>query len=412
MNRQRQDAWRTRAPPSGKGQSTLEEAFTYQLGATTRIASEVAPLRRVLVHRPGRELTRLSPDNMLDLLYDDVPWAEGAAAEHDAFRALLGSRGVEVLLLGELLEEVLGRARAEIIAGTVAAADTPPSLACALTDHLAGLDDRELAATLVAGVTLEELRAPAGSLAAAVGAPVLPPLPNQVFTRDSSAWVHGVQVVGGLATPARRRERAHLEAVHRHHPAFAGTRAVDAAIEGGDLLVVGPHVVLAGIGERTSVGAVEALAQALFEATPVRRVLAVELPRLRRTMHLDTLVTMVDDDAFVVHPEIDRLLRVHSLTRAGAGPAPAFRRAVAEALGGPVHWITGGGDAVEAERELWNDANNVLALAPGVVIAYDRNPRTNAALAAAGIEVLTTPGAELGRGRGGPRCLSCPLERV
>jgi arginine deiminase len=129
-------------------------------------------------------------------------------------------------------------------------------------------------------------------------------------------------------------------------------------------------------------------------------------------MHLDTLVTMVDHDAFVVHPEIDRLLRVHRLTPAGAAPAPVFRRAVADALGTAVRWITGGGDVVAAERELWNDANNVLALAPGVVVAYDRNPRTNAALAAAGIEVLTTPGAELGRGRGGPRCLSCPLERL
>jgi arginine deiminase len=244
-----------------------------------------------------------------------------------------------------------------------------------------------------------------------VPAPVLPPLPNQLFTRDSSAWVHDRQVVGGLATAARQRERLQLAAIHRHPPAFAGAHTIDTAVEGGDLLVIAPHTVLAGIGERTSVGAVETLAQALFEGTPVECVLAVELPRLRRTMHLDTLVTMVDEDAFVVHPEIDRLLRVHRLTHTGARPAPAFRQAVAEALDAPPRWITGGGDAVAAERELWNDANNVLALAPGVVVAYDRNPRTNAALAAAGIEVLTTPGAELGRGRGGPRCLSCPLER-
>jgi arginine deiminase len=359
------------------------------------IASEVAPLRRLLVHRPGEELSRLSPDNMAELLYDDVPWTERAGSEHDAFCRLLAARGAEVLYLGQLLADVLREesARRQLITATLAFAKVAPSVAEPLRRWLDGLDASALAARLVAGVTHEEVGLPRGSQFA------LAPLPNQVFMRDSSAWIHGCEVVGELSTTARRRERLHLETVYREHPLFAAgpELATRAGAEGGDVLVLSPECVLVGMGERTSAAGVERLALRILAETPARQVIVAEIPRLRRTMHLDTLVTMVDRDAFVVHPDIERLIRAHRLT--------TF------ALGTPVRWLSGVASGIDAERELWNDANNVLALAPGVVVAYDRNERTNDALRDQGIEVLTFPGAELGRGRGGPRCMSCPLNR-
>ncbi len=375
---------------------------------------------RVLLHRPGAELTRLSPDNMHELLFDDVPWAERAAAEHDLFSRMLRARGVEVLLLGHLLVEVLRdeAVRRAVICETLALDERAPSQARALAAHLDGLDAPALADALIGGVPGDALVVETSALGGAVGGRhALAPLPNQMFTRDSSAWIHDRQLVGSLAAPARRRERLHLAAIHRHHRAFAGAaQALEAGVEGGDLLIASPECVLVGIGERTSAAAAERVARRLLVETPVRSVIAIEVPRTRRTMHLDTLVTMLDHDAFIVHPDVERLLRAHTLRRRGdnirADHEPSFRGAVERALGVPVRWVTAAGDAIAVERELWNDANNVLAIAPGHVVAYDRNARTNDALAAAGMEVLTIPGAELGRGRGGPRCLSCPLERL
>jgi arginine deiminase len=377
----------------------------------------------VLVHRPAQELGRLSPDNMADLLFDDIPWVERARADHDEFCRLLAAGGTEVLYLGDLLAEVLHdrRVRRRLIARTIEIEDLAPSLSEALSARLEALEPGALAAQLVAGVTIEELGIPAALTAQLRDAVqfALPPLPNQVFMRDSSAWVHDREAVGALAAAPRRRERLHLETVYREHPLFnAGAPTALASApgaEGGDVLVVSPECVLLGVGPRATPTGVERLALRLLAETPVRQVLAVEIPRRRRTLHLDTLVTMVDRDAFVVHPEIERLVQTYRLTAVAntlrTEPQAGFRDAVAGALGMPVRWLSGVAGAVTAERELWGDANNVLALAPGVVVAYDRNQRTNDMLHRHGIEVLTFPGGELGRGRGGPRCMSCPLNR-
>jgi arginine deiminase len=394
---------------------------------TPRVDSEVGPLRTVLLHRPGPELKRLTPRNNDQLLFDGIPWVDRAQAEHDAFAEVLRGRGVEVLLLIDLLVEALADPRART-AGVLAVVDERrlgDDLAEALRAHLQEMTPQQLAGVLTAGMTFEELPGPdAASLVRRMHHPhdfAVDPLPNLLFTRDSSVWIGDRVAISSLGMPARRRESAITDLIYAYHPRFAHTAraygAHSAPVEGGDVLVLAPGVLGVGVGERTSPAGAESLARSAFTDGLAHTVLAVPIAQERATMHLDTVCTMVDSDAVVMYPAIRDTLSAYSMRPDGAGglkvdgPRP-FLAAAAEAMGiDRLRVIDTGLDPVTAEREQWDDGNNTLALAPGVVVAYERNVETNDRLEAAGIEVLRISGSELGSGRGGPRCMSCPIER-
>ena len=392
------------------------------------VDSEVGTLRAVILHRPGPELKRLTPRNNDALLFDGLPWVARAQEEHDAFAALLRSRGVEVMLLADLLTEALdsGAARVQGIAAAVDNRRLGTPLARELSAYLRGLPPAELAHILIAGMTFAELPAEVGlddSLVPRMhpGSDfVVDPLPNLMFTRDSSFWIGPRFAITSLALPARVREASLTDLIYAHHPRFLGVRRAyeshTAPVEGGDVLLLAPGVVAIGVGERTTPAGAEALARSLFDDDLAHCVLVVPIAQRRATMHLDTVCTMVDTDAMVMYADVVPTLAAFPIRRTGAGieigdEAP-FVTAAAEAIGVErLRVIDTGLDPVTAEREQWDDGNNTLALAPGVVVAYERNTETNARLADAGIEVLPIAAAELGTGRGGPRCMSCPAAR-
>jgi arginine deiminase len=393
------------------------------------VTSEVGRLRTVLLHRPGAELSRLTPRNSADLLFDGLPWVARAQEEHDSFADALRSRGVEVLYLLELLVEALDhpQARLDVVESAVAPTVVGPQLAQVLHAWLLDLSSERLAAVLVAGLTHEELPAHGadGVVArlATQGEFVVRPLPNLMFTRDSSVWVADHVAVTSPSMHARQRERALTGAVYRHSSRFAGTPLLyggsrtEAWFEGGDVLLLAPGVVAVGTGQRTTPAGVEAFAARAFAADIVHTVLAVPIAQERATMHLDTICTMVDRDAVVMFPAVAHTLSAYRVTATADGqlqvddPRP-FLEAAADAIGiDALRTIDTGLDPVTAEREQWDDGNNTLALAPGHVVAYERNAVTNAALERAGIEVVRIAGSELGSGRGGPRCMSCPVLR-
>ena len=392
-----------------------------------RVDSEVGPLRTVLLHRPGNELKRLTPRNNDQLLFDSIPWVDRAQDEHDAFADVLTGRGVEVMLLSDALVAALAdeRAHAAAAATAVDRRRIGNELADALAGYLSTVDAKGLADVLMAGMTFEELPAAEGaSLVRKMHHPhdfVVDPLPNLLFTRDSSVWIGDRVAIASLAMPARARETALLDLIYAYHPRFrAAGRAYGASsapVEGGDVLLLAPGVLAIGVGERTTPAGAESLARSAFADGLAHTVLAVPIAQDRATMHLDTVCTMVDRDAVVMYPAVRDTLTAYTMQMgvdggvAVEGPTP-FLDAAAAAMGiGRLRVIDTGLDPVTAEREQWDDGNNTLAVAPGVVVAYERNVETNSRLEDAGIEVLRISGSELGTGRGGPRCMSCPVRR-
>ncbi|MEF1289683.1 arginine deiminase [Vibrio sp. M260118] len=398
------------------------------------VGSEVGQLRRVLLNRPERALTHLTPSNCHDLLFDDVLAVEAAGEEHDKFAETLRSQDVEVLLLHDLLVDTLAvdEAKNWLLNTQISDFRYGPTFAKDLRDYLSEMDNEHLATVLLGGLAYSELPIQSSSMLPSMHRPldfVIEPLPNHLFTRDTSCWVYGGVSLNPMMKPARQRETNHLRAIYRWHPVFAGQDFIkyfgdedlhydNANIEGGDVLVIGKGAVLIGMSERTTAQGVENLAASLFKHGQATQVIAIELPKHRSCMHLDTVMTHMDIDTFSVYPEIMRKdLNTWRLTPKNDGEmkvekVPSFIHAIEEALGlDYLKIITTGGDSYEAEREQWNDANNVLTVKPGVVIGYERNVYTNEKYDKAGIKVLTIPGNELGRGRGGARCMSCPIER-
>ena len=396
------------------------------------IASEIAPLKKVILNRPKVSLNRLTPSNCKELLFDDVLWPERAGEEHDAFSATLKDQGVETYLVGKLLYETLDNPKArEYLINNIFPSEFKETTIeeWARKFLLLTPNSQDIIDYILGGFTINDLRYQVQDLPSKALSPtdfILPPLPNLLFTRDSSTWIKDGLSINCMTYPARRSEIFIMATIYKYHPMFkdieilydstVGTNR--ASIEGGDIQVLSEDYLFIGLSQRTKPHAVQRLAHALFERGKISHVIAVELPKQRATMHLDTMLTMLDHDTFCTIIDKDTPIRswiIQPSSKRGElsiKESKDFFGIVSKAIGVKnINLVTVGTDAFNTEREQWTDGSNLLTVKPGVVVGYECNTETNKKLKNEGIEVLPIPSGELGRGRGGSHCMSCPILR-